>query len=190
MTPTSMKWACFHCRKAFKKPPAVSDLEVYLCPDCKEAMSMMGKAFRPPKKENLEGWKKAEVLVKHGFLFHKNGGARPKRLKDVPEFLAVMKRRSPGAKVLEQFGQPSKPTRSRDQGRIYVSSGVGKPSCKLLGKELGSWQHLEFMHNGEWISATFRTTGVGNKTTQPCSQLSNGSYVVLVPNMTVRFPKS
>ena len=59
-------------------------------------MSLMGKAFRSPKKENLEQWEKAKLLVGNGFLFHKNGGARPKRLKDVPGFLADMKNRAPG----------------------------------------------------------------------------------------------
>ncbi len=189
MSPANPKWACFHCRKSFKKP-GFTTLEAYVCPDCKHPMTMMGTAFRAPKIDNLEQWNKAEMLVKNGFLFHKNGGARPKRLKDVPEFLARMKIRSPGEKLLEQFAQPLKPTRSRDQGRIYVSSGIGKPTYSLLGKKLGSWHNLDLKHKGEWISVTFRTTGFGNKTTEPCFQLSNGSYVLLVPNMTVRFPKS
>ena len=189
MTVTSMKWACFDCRKAFKKPDLMPNLEVYICPDCKLPMSMMGKAFRPPKKENLEQWKKAEILVKNGFLFYKNGGARPKRLKDVPEFLARMKICSPGEKLLEQFAQPAKPTRSQDQGRIRVSSGEGKPKYRLLGRELGSWSTVEIRHKGQWVAATFRTVGDGMKPTQPHFQLSDGRLILVKPNMTVRFPK-
>ena len=189
MTLTSMKWACFDCHKTFKKPEPILELEAYLCPDCKQPMTMMGKAFRSPKKENLEQWKKAEILVKNGFLFHRNAGARPKRLKDVPEFLARMKFRSPGEKLLEQFAQPAKPTRSQDQGRIRVSSNEGKPKYRLLGRELGSWSTVEIRHKGQWVTATFRTVGDGMKPTQPHFQLSDGHLIVVKPNMTVRFAK-
>jgi DNA-directed RNA polymerase subunit RPC12/RpoP len=185
-----MKWACFDCRKTFKMPQSMPDLDLYVCPDCKQPMSMMGKAFRPPKKENLEQWKKAEILVKNGFLFYKNAGARPKRLKDLPEFLASMKYRSPGEKLLEQFAQPSKPTRSSDQDRIRVSSREGKPKYRLLGRELGSWSTLEIRHKGEWVMATYRTVHDGMKPTQPHFQLSDGRLIPVKPNMTVRFSKS
>ncbi len=189
MTPYNMKWACFHCRKTFKKPQTAPELETYPCPDCKQPMTMMGKAFRPPKKENLEQWKKAEILVKNGFLFHKNGGARPKRLADLPEFLARMKIRSPGEKLLEQFLQPSKPSRSQDQGRVRVSSGEGKPKYRLLGQDLGSWSTVEIRLKGQWVTATFRAVGDGMKPTQPHFQLSSGHLILVKPNMTARFPK-
>ena len=189
MTPTSMKWACFHCRKTFKKTQALPKVEPFLCPDCRQPMSMMGKAFRSPKKDNLEQWKKAEELIRYGFLFHPNGGARPKRLKEVPEFLAKHVKKSPGQKLLERFEQGVKPTKSRDQGRIRISSGEGKPKYVLLGTELKSWQTLEIMHNGAWALGTFRTSGDGGREIQPHVQLQNGERVFLEPNLIVRFAK-
>jgi hypothetical protein len=120
MSPANLKWACFQCSKVFKKP-AVSTLEAFVCPDCKQPMTMMRTAFRAPKMDDPEQWEKAEKLVKNGFFFYPNAGARPKRLADLPEFLASKRILSPGQQLLERFGQTSKPTRARDQGRIKVS---------------------------------------------------------------------
>jgi hypothetical protein len=188
MSPANQKWACFHCRKSFKKP-YLTTLESYVCPDCKQAMTMMGTAFRAPKIDDLEQWKKVEELVKHGFLFYPNAGARPKRLSEVPEFLASKRKLSPGQQLLERFQQTSKPTRARDQGRIKVSGDTGRPVMTLLGQKLMGWETLEFMRDGQWVTGVLRISGFGGKPTSPCFELPNGARVFLTPNLTVRFPK-
>ncbi len=50
-------------------------------------MRMMGKAFRAPKQNNIQQWQKAQLLVEAGFLFHPDGGVRPRTLKDAAEFI-------------------------------------------------------------------------------------------------------
>jgi hypothetical protein len=189
MSPVNQKWACFHCRKSFKKPYS-STLDFYVCPDCKQPMTMMGTAFRAPKIGDLEQWKKAEELVKNGFFFYPNAGARPKRLADLPKFLASKRQLSPGQQLLERFSQTSKPTSARDQGRLRVSSTDGRPVLTLLGKRLYGWETLEFMYQGRWVKGVLRASGFGNKPTEPRFELSNGARVFLTANMTVRFPKS
>jgi hypothetical protein len=189
MSPATQKWACFHCRKSFKKP-YFTTLEFYVCPDCQQPMTMMGTAFRAPKIDDLEQWKKAEELLKNGFSFYPNAGARPKRLADLPEFLASKRKLSPGQQLLERFQQPSKPTRARDQGRLKVFLMEGRPVMTLLGKRLHGWETLEFMHQGTWVKGVLRAAGVGNRPTEPRFDLPNGVRVFITPNMTVRFPKA
>jgi hypothetical protein len=189
MSPINLKWACFRCRKVFKKP-GVTTLEAYVCPDCKQPMTMTGTAFRAPKMDDLEQWKKAEELVKNGFFFYPNAGARPKRLADLPEFLATKRQLSPGQQLLERFSQTSKPTRARDQGRIKIANGIGRPVMTLLGKPLQGWETLEFMLEGQWMTGVLRISGFGGKMTAPCFELPNGARVFVTPNLTVRFPKS
>jgi hypothetical protein len=189
MSPITQKWACFHCRKSFKKP-SIKTLEAYVCPDCKQPMTMTGTAFRAPKMDDLEQWEKAELLLKNGFSFYPNAGARPKRLADLPEFLASKRELSPGQQLLERFQQPTKPTRARDQGRLKVFLMEGRTVMTLLGQRLNGWETLEFMVEGTWVKGVLRAAGVGNRPTEPRFELPNGVRVFLKPNMTVRFPKS
>jgi hypothetical protein len=153
-------------------------------------MTMMGTAFRAPKIGDLEQWKKAEGLVKNGFSFFPNAGARPKRLADLPGFLASKRKLSPGQQLLERFQQVSKPTRARDQGHLKVFLMDGRPVMTLLGKRLNGWETLEFMFEGTWVKGVLRAAGFGNKPTEPRFELPNGARVFLTPNMIVRFPKS
>jgi hypothetical protein len=150
----------------------------------------MGTAFRAPKIGDLEQWNKAEELLKNGFSFYPNAGARPKRLADLPEFLASKRKLSPGQQLLERFQQASKPTRARDQGRLKVFLIDGRPVMTLLGMRLHGGETLEFMHQGTWVKGVLRAAGVGNKPTEPRFELSNGVRVFLTPNMIVRFPKT
>jgi hypothetical protein len=183
MSPVNLKWACFHCRKVFKKP-GVTTLEAYVCPDCKQPMTMTGTAFRAPKMGDLEQWKKAEELIKNGFFFYPTSGHKPKRLADLPEFLASKRKLSPGQQLLERFQQPSKPTRARDQGRIKVSDDEWRPELSLQGRKLKDYETLEVLHEGQWISGWIRTPG------SPCIELDNQVRVFVTPNLRVRFPKS
>ncbi|MEY4952723.1 MAG: hypothetical protein RL299_1147 [Pseudomonadota bacterium] len=52
----------------------------------------MGRSFKPPRKSDLEQWKKVEALWLAGFRFPTNTGVQevepyPERLKDVEEFI-------------------------------------------------------------------------------------------------------
>lgn len=50
-------YACFNCRKAFKKPalfdlpqqPCAGETRIVLCPQCRQQMVNLGRDFKAPK---------------------------------------------------------------------------------------------------------------------------------------------
>jgi ribosomal protein L34E len=122
-------YACFDCRKAFKAPLGEIDGVVVTprgafvrqkfkkqanpqptCPECKQPMHNMGLDFKAPKKTDLEQWQKVRRLYAAGFTFASCGcggpGERPRRLRELPEFLRRQQTRSLGEKLLEQWKKP------------------------------------------------------------------------------------
>lgn len=103
--PYKEHYACFSCRKMFRRPsrhgllypPPVGQVPVAPCPDCGQPMRDMGRDFKAPKRSDVEQWKKVVLLYTHGYTFHSCGcdgpGPRPKRLKDVAPFLAKQRHR-------------------------------------------------------------------------------------------------
>lgn len=63
-------YACFNCRKAFKKtnitevPEQLLHIDeagrVVSCPQCGERMPDVGYDFNPPRKDDVKGWEKAK----------------------------------------------------------------------------------------------------------------------------------
>jgi hypothetical protein len=99
--PYKKHFACFACRKGFKRP-AESEWADHLrppdgaaapapCPDCRAPMADMGLDFAPPPRRDAEHWAVAEFLFRRGFAYHSCGctgpGYRPSRWADVPAFL-------------------------------------------------------------------------------------------------------
>src|SRR5262245_61317298 len=93
-------FACFRCRKAFKRrrpyewpehlrPKKLPSPPV--CPECAAPMADMGLDFKAPRRSNVKQWKKVEVLFRHGFTYHSCGccgpGLRPAELREVADFL-------------------------------------------------------------------------------------------------------
>ncbi|WP_309573138.1 hypothetical protein, partial [Deinococcus sp.] len=94
---------CFDCRKQFKKPVEVSAIRlssgrviskrfditetVYPCPECGQPMLHVGKNFRSPVKEDVEGWEVARRLTGAGFMYAHVWVAYPTKLRDVPGFI-------------------------------------------------------------------------------------------------------
>ncbi|WP_160600740.1 hypothetical protein [Allopontixanthobacter confluentis] len=80
--------ACFHCRKSWK----LSEENTATCPECGGSLHWMGRAFKAPKKSDLEQWKKVEALWSAGFRFVPNTRWRevepyPDRLREVAAFI-------------------------------------------------------------------------------------------------------
>lgn len=80
--------ACFDCRKSWK----LSEESTAICPQCSGALHWMGRAFKPPKRSDIEQWKKVESLWRAGFRFIPNTGWRdvepyPERLREIPAFI-------------------------------------------------------------------------------------------------------
>ena len=69
--PYKEHFACFSCRKMFKKP-SYSELSRDKqptqpgdyrppCPECGQKMHNMGKEFEPPKRTNIKRWREIEA---------------------------------------------------------------------------------------------------------------------------------
>lgn len=97
-------YACFHCRKMFRRPPR-ADLVHHIekdtkricpCPQCSNPMQNLGLDFKPPKQSDIKQWAKVKELVDNGFTFASCGcggpGPRPATLKDVKPFIKEQKR--------------------------------------------------------------------------------------------------
>ena len=110
-------YACFTCRKAFKRfqedewpeaeRPAMGEVVPAPCPDCGRPMADMGLDFKAPKRRETEHWAVVEHLFRHGFAYHCCGcggpGYRPSRWEDVPAFIASHRCQSPGELLASRF---------------------------------------------------------------------------------------
>lgn len=117
--PYKKHYACFACRKAFKRlqvdewpehlQPAEGEVVPAPCPDCGEPMADMGLDFKPPKQRDVEHWAVVEFLFRRGFAYHSCGcggpGFRPARWADVPTFLETHHRRSAGELLAQRFAR-------------------------------------------------------------------------------------
>ena len=142
----------------------------------------MGTAFRAPKQSNLDQWKKAELLIAAGFHFSKNGGPKPRTLKDVPAFLEThrLARRSSGERLLDDLktrdaGAETPVTRAKSQGRVKRLKLKGRPRFELLGRELSSWSSVLINVDGQWREGTFRFIGDGMKIVEPHVEVNMGT---------------
>nr|WP_294789246.1 hypothetical protein [uncultured Flavobacterium sp.] len=82
MTSYKPHYACFNCRKTFKrrlfgdikKGLSFSDAK---CPECGELTANMGLDFESPKKDDLKKWEHLKSLYSVGITFHSCGCSGP-----------------------------------------------------------------------------------------------------------------
>lgn len=86
MTSYKPHFACFECRKSFKRRllrdinrSQADSLEKVpaKCPECSELMADMGMDFKAPKKSDLQAWKHLKNLYQVGIVFHSCGCTGP-----------------------------------------------------------------------------------------------------------------
>ena len=98
-----MKFACFSCRKVFNKLTGKIEADVvsrhsewtppfYQCSECGSQLYFTGEEFRPPTRQALDQWRKAELLIRNGLLFHKDIGPYPKTLSEARKLINNRKR--------------------------------------------------------------------------------------------------
>jgi len=88
---SSLQYACFSCRKCFKRPhfsgasnhymtkeqqtaqwqeaDHFEASRTYKCPDCGGLTHFMGIDFKAPRRGDLHGWRNAEAFIASGRLF-------------------------------------------------------------------------------------------------------------------------
>lgn len=100
-TPYHISFACFECRKSFKRQVNfLEEISIELpCPDCGKAATNLGRHFKPPKKSDAKQWTKVKYLVEHGFYFqkirvtsgHHDTVPYPETLEEAKEFVVKYK---------------------------------------------------------------------------------------------------
>ena len=88
MTSYKPHYACFRCRKTFKRKLWVDvdrngaynktvESQPAKCPECGGIMADMGLDFESPKKSDIKAWNHLENLYKSGITFHSCGCTGP-----------------------------------------------------------------------------------------------------------------
>lgn len=83
MTSYKPHYACFNCRKTFKRRLMVDvkkgEASVFetKCPQCREFMANMGLDFESPKKDDIKKWEHIKSLFSVGITFHSCGCSGP-----------------------------------------------------------------------------------------------------------------
>lgn len=109
--PYKRHFACFACRKGFKRAALarVGDAadDPAPCPECGRPMADMGLDFKPPKRTAVEHWEVLAFVYGRGFAYNSCGcdgpGYRPSRWVEVPGFLELHKSRSAGELLAAKF---------------------------------------------------------------------------------------
>jgi DNA-directed RNA polymerase subunit RPC12/RpoP len=71
----NLHYACFDCRKMFNQAPWVRRIDrskarseiTVPCPQCGQPMRNMGKEFKPPRRNNVQQWRKIKLLYHRGY---------------------------------------------------------------------------------------------------------------------------
>ena len=93
VTGTPLQFACFACRKSFKRPQVsgstnrfmssqqregqqreVEQFETertYKCPDCGGQTHFMGIDFKAPKKTDTKAWREVQTFIQSGKVFYR-----------------------------------------------------------------------------------------------------------------------
>lgn len=97
-------YACFRCRKMFRQPMrhemarpiGREEKRVVPCPQCRQAMTNLGKDFKAPRQTDIKQWQKVQELHANGYSFGSCGcggpGPRPATLQQVEPFLTEQQR--------------------------------------------------------------------------------------------------
>ena len=116
----NIQYACFECRKSFKRPLIVDEQErsawlsrrisgrhpsrqfippIYRCPDCDAVATLMGRAFRAPRQDDVDRWRAVEILAQAGFAFWPYVGPLPKTVADALRFIESNRNLSEGERL-------------------------------------------------------------------------------------------
>ena len=182
--PILMQYACFACRKVFKKPMPQTPPIDYPCPNCTQPLTMMGTAFRAPRRADQSQWSKVEQLARAGVLFYRNSGPRPKTLNEVPAFLKAKAKENllPG-----RIAQSTTLASRYREGRLKRQNVEGNPVFTLAGRELRPWMRVLVREGNNWLKGTFRSTGDGGKAVEPHVAVGSKKVFICVQTM-LRWP--
>ena len=120
-------FACFACRRSFKRP---GDRDEAPCPVCGNRAIRLNRKFKPPRQGDVKQWAKVEALVGLGFRFDtirdgEGGTVRyPSTERGIPAFV----KRVPGliAQEADRRRSTTKSKRRRTQNREHRRPGTAR----------------------------------------------------------------
>lgn len=128
MTTYKPHYACFACRKAFRRRLR-SDLEnagedrPARCPQCGLLMASMGLDFKPPKQDDSKAWELVSRLWEVGITFHSCGCGGPGyRPRDPREYRAFLEKTREDYRATLRYYADMEPTTKR--GHEVQQEGV------------------------------------------------------------------
>lgn len=87
-SPYFVSYACFTCRRSFKRPGERPTPPERTCPHCGGPAHNLGRHFKAPAADDRAQWAKVRFLVEHGFPFqHVYDPAHGRRPVPYPETL-------------------------------------------------------------------------------------------------------
>jgi hypothetical protein len=106
----SAHFACLSCCKSFKRAvsghrPGDPWPDHLPCPDCGRPSLNFGRKFKPPKKSDVQQWRKVRLLSQHGFWFQSIGVPYPESYSEAEEFVVTYSKlgRPVDSKLWEQI---------------------------------------------------------------------------------------
>lgn len=108
------RYACFQCRKGFKRRLAEDLLPEYRhpetparCPDCRGPLRNLGRDLKLPRKTQTEQWTAIEYLADNGFNFFSCGcygiGVVPQSMAQARRLLEARRQQSAGEQLLRRI---------------------------------------------------------------------------------------
>jgi DNA-directed RNA polymerase subunit RPC12/RpoP len=94
----SVAYACFACRRSFKRPGGVDAPDRRRCPHCGGEAVNLGRHFKAPSLGDDKQWAKVRFLVEQGFPLQRIYGADgnpvpyPTTLAEAKEFVKMYRR--------------------------------------------------------------------------------------------------
>jgi len=152
-SPAHDRWACLDCRWSTKLPlidARAKDRPTYKCPNCAKRMLWTGTAFRPPRRDDDEGWLIAERILTAGYRFRakRDRGRFPRKLAEVDAWL---KSHAQGRRWLEE-----KPV-------SVEKSSSGEPRVRSGRRLLTDREPILVLHRGAWDEGRLKLRGDGGK---------------------------
>jgi hypothetical protein len=81
-------FACFECRKSFKRPHDAYHI-VRVCPHCGGAAVDLGRKFKPPQIGDSVAWNVVKFLYESGFPYFSIENAYPSTMSAAREFVEL-----------------------------------------------------------------------------------------------------
>jgi hypothetical protein len=151
--PAHDRWACFDCRWSAKMELVdrrASDRPSYSCPKCKKQMLWTGTAFRPPRRDDDEGWRIAQQIIAAGYRFRatRHRQRLPKKLSEVGQWLESQKSGRPW------LAEKKLSLEKAAAGKLKIRSGP---------RTITDDEAVLVLHRGAWIEGRVKLHGDGHK---------------------------